>query len=85
MRALPPQGGMRKPPGGPGRDVLLQNNPDFEIPGIKPLGRVGNGGGGGMRGVGGGPMMAGHSPGGMMQQSAVPPNGLTGVGRYPAP
>lgn len=84
---MPPsvaQGGMRKP--GPGRDVLLHNNPDFEIPGMRGPGRVGPPGG--MRGVGDRGMMGMHpigGGGGMMQQSAIPGNGLTGVGRYPPP
>lgn len=61
---------------GPGRDVL-QGNPDFEIPGMRPPGRVGPGNGG-MMGAGGGASM--QQPGG-----GGPMNGLTGVGRYPPP
>jgi hypothetical protein len=60
------------------RDVLLQGNPDFEIPGMAPMNRGmsrgrGRGGGGGMRG-------------GMMGAPRMPPASAVGAGadgRYP--
>jgi hypothetical protein len=62
------------------RDVLLQNNPDFEIPGMRPLER--NFGSSKGEGGGGAPGKVGMG----MQPPPVPPaNGLTGVGRYPQP
>ncbi len=106
LRSMPPASSMRKPvqgmPGAPSRErdtnVLLQHNPDFEIPGMRPPGR-GPGGGGGPRGGGGGlgGAMGGQPGTGRMQQMQMQPggntntntnppvNGLTGVGRYPHP
>ena len=66
---------------GPPRDtdVLLQNNPDFEIPGMRPPGKnLGTSRGGSS----GAPMRGGM---GMQPPSVSPGNGLTGVGRYPQP
>lgn len=73
------------------RDVLLQNNPDFEIPGMRPPGRSGGGGGGGGMGLGGPPNGGGRMP--VQTQMHMPPDmngmpgngGLTGGGRYPQP
>lgn len=58
------------------RDVLLQNNPDFEIPGMRPPGR-------GV--VKGGPMSGPALGQGARAQMPPVGNGLTGVGRYPQP
>ena len=80
-------GPMRRPPGTGRdpqlrRDVLLAGNPDFEIPGMGPPGRMGprsgRGGGGMMRGG-----MMGPGP-----QRLPPPGALdgnSGEGRYPVP
>lgn len=80
MRKPIPAGGLGAPPGAPtprDTDVLLQNNPDFEIPGMRPPGRAG--------GVGGA-ISGGAQPGGPMQSSGnAPLHSLTGVGRYPQP
>jgi hypothetical protein len=77
----------RRPPGGRElqmrRDVLLVNNPDFELPGMGPPGRMGPRGGGG-RGMMRGGMNSGPGPMGRMPP---PPSAFdgTGDGRYPAP
>jgi hypothetical protein len=93
MRAMPPSS-MRKPIiAGRDRDVLLQNNPDFEIPGMRPLGRGGGVAGGGRDGGGGGGLGAGGGGATTAQPGAgggrMPPpasvNGLMGAGRYPPP
>ena len=90
FRSIPPQPVRRPVPAGSSalrdRDVLLQNNPDFEIPGMRPPGRgagIATSGGGGI-----GASRTGQKPGGMMPVQMppnmdMPSNGLTGVGRYP--
>jgi hypothetical protein len=94
MRSMPPPSAMRKPvPSGgsgvgmgPSRDpnVLLQNNPDFEIPGMRPPGRGGGIAGGGRGGPMGGQALGGRIPM-PVQNTNVPVSGLTGVSRYPQP
>ncbi|KAF7510584.1 hypothetical protein GJ744_006196 [Endocarpon pusillum] len=91
MRGMPsgppgPPSAMRRPVpanagyGGPtreNRDVLLQGNPDFEVPGMGPPGRSGPLPGG----VGRVPM---QRPPPEMDMNG-PVTGLTGAGRYPRP
>lgn len=85
MRSMPPPSTstMRKPVVGPGgareRDVLVQNNPDFEIPGTRPPGRGVPGGVPGGVAMSGQPELGGRLP---MPSNG---NGLTGMGRYPQP
>lgn len=92
-KPVPPRGsGVGHSMGGGGaagparsRDVLLQGNPDFEIPGMRPPGRnfgPSRGGGGGGGGGEGPPVRVGM---GMQPPPVLPNNGLTGVGRYPQP
>lgn len=84
MRRLVP--GAAHPRERDNRDVLLQNNPDFEIPGMRPPGGGGMATGGGMNGQPNGRMpmqrQRQRSPDFNLDIN-VPMNGLTGVGRYP--
>jgi len=79
--------GPRRPPGSQEqqmrRDVILANNPDFEIPGMGPNARMGPRAGGGPSGRG---MMRNGGPG-PMGRMPPPPNTFDGGGdgRYPAP
>ena len=75
---MPTRGPSRKPvPGGRSNaDVLLQTNPDFNLPGMKPPGR----GGYATQGFGA------NGPGGLGKvPSASQIGGMSGGGRYPSP